>query len=258
MTRQRKISGWPFKAEMIRANKEGRKTESRRTRGLQKINEWPNRWYLCGFEFKPDGTQVHIFKDSHGSHAELLKLKCPYGQKGDILYAKETYRKYYLEDENGILNLDNEIIEYSADGGHEAIPLRDGDGFQIYNKDGSERYLPWKPGMFMPKDVARIWMEVVDSYPERIQDITNTGAIDEGVMVYDREWVYKHFPEYIKIYEFWEEKTKMYKAPEPVDPRQKYRKLWFLINGQETWDKNIWVWVVKYKILSTTGKPEGI
>lgn len=247
MTRKVKITGLPFKPELVRANKDGRKTVTRRGRGLQKVNECPDEWRRGSVSWaeEPDWNVQHSFVNL--KTGDTVWLKCPYGQKGDILYVKETYRKYYMEDDNGNLNLEDEIIEYSADGGHEAIPLRDGDGFQIYNKDGSERYMPWKPAMFMPQSAARIWMEVVDSYPERIQDITREDAMAEGLI----EWSPEGKPEEkyygLTVADCWE-----------TNPVKTFERILVEINGQDMWDRNEWVWVIRYKILSTTGKPEGI
>ena len=35
-----------------------------------------------------------------------------------------------------------------------------------------------------------------------------------------------------------------------------FNSLWCSINGGESWDANPWVWVVKFKELSRTGKPQ--
>jgi hypothetical protein len=36
----------------------------------------------------------------------------------------------------------------------------------------------------------------------------------------------------------------------------KFSKLWIEINGADSWAVNPWVWVVSFKVLSTTGKPD--
>ena len=41
-----------------------------------------------------------------------------------------------------------------------------------------------------------------------------------------------------------------------VHPFDAFVDLWKSINGPESWDANPWVWVVSFKVLSTTGRPE--
>ena len=40
--------------------------------------------------------------------------------------------------------------------------------------------MPWKPSIHMPKEAARIWLKVTDVRVERLQEITEDGAKEEG------------------------------------------------------------------------------
>ena len=80
----------------------------------------------------------------------IIKVKCPYGQVGDLLYVKETFSTYPLH--------------YKADG----YELQDGEG-------------QWNPSLFMPKKYARIWLEITGLRAERLQEITEEDAKAEGV-----------------------------------------------------------------------------
>jgi len=87
----------------------------------------------------------------------------------------------------------------------------------------------WKPSIHMPKAAARIWLEITEVKVERLQNISNEDVIAEGV-----------------------------KADIATDhPRgvhyTAFSDLWIKINGNGSWISNPWVWVVKFKILSTTG-----
>jgi hypothetical protein len=89
----------------------------------------------------------------------------------------------------------------------------------------------WKPSIHMPKTAARIWLEITEVKVELVQNISNEDVIAEGV-----------------------------KADIATDhPRgvhyTAFSDLWIKINGNGSWISNPWVWVVKFKILSTTGKP---
>ena len=85
----------------------------------------------------------------------------------------------------------------------------------------------WKPSIFMPRAASRITLEVERISVERLQDITEEDARAEGVTVSksiasDRVW-----PQY----------------------KDAYKVLWESINGEGSWAKNPWVWVVEFKKL---------
>jgi hypothetical protein len=90
----------------------------------------------------------------------------------------------------------------------------------------------WKPSIHMPKAAARIWLEVTDVRVERLRDISEEDAISEGA-----EKEYQVYPERARY-------------------RYGFALLWSKINGYESWEANPWVWVVSFRVLSTTGKPE--
>lgn len=170
---------------------------------------------------------------------------CPYGQPGDLLWVRETFRKYYQVDKDGYTLFDNEILEYAADN-PPLLYLMDGDGAHMYNKDGSEKYVPWKPSIFMPKVAARIWLQVESIRVERLQDITEEDAKAEGVETKET----KLGPSYLDYQTGY--------CNGLFDAKQSFRSLWFKINGEESWYLNPFVWCVSFKVLSTTGKPKEV
>jgi hypothetical protein len=90
---------------------------------------------------------------------------------------------------------------------------------------------------------------VEDVRVERLHDISKEDAIAEGV----GRWVetrMKSQPTHYKVYTD-EDPEALYTS----DPIDSYRTLWISINGQESWDANPWLWVIKYRILSKTGRP---
>jgi hypothetical protein len=101
---------------------------------------------------------------------------------------------------------------------------------------------PWKPSRYMPKAAARIWQQITEIRVERLQNISEEDAKAEGV-----EPLINTFP---GIDNFKYIKTPNY--------RTGFMKTWIKINGEESWNSNPWVWVVKYKVLSTTGRPENV
>jgi hypothetical protein len=89
----------------------------------------------------------------------------------------------------------------------------------------------WKPSIHMPKEAARIWLKITNVKAQLLQNITEEDAKAEGV-------------ETLGLYPGYD-----------ISARGKFNGLWSLINGNESWDLNPWVWVVSFKVLSTTGKP---
>jgi hypothetical protein len=84
------------------------------------------------------------------------------------------------------------------------------------------------PSIHMPKSACRIWLEITDVRVERLHEITNEDCKKEGVT-----------PDYSDLFPY----AKSFKA------------LWRKINGEESWERNPFVWVICFKVLSTTGKP---
>jgi hypothetical protein len=150
-----------FKPEMVAAILDGRKTMTRRVMKLKHLN---------GHEVKS------IHKDGSGkgwiawsprevSAEETAKLypgeegfKCPYGNPGDILWVRETWR----------------FIDHS------------GTGIKYFYKAGAcktdlnDRSINWKPSLFMPKDACRLFLEITNFRVERLQDINEADATAEG------------------------------------------------------------------------------
>ena len=81
-------------------------------------------------------------------------------------------------------------------------------------EDGVPLEGPWKPSIFMPRETCRIRLMVEAVRVERLQDISVMDAIAEG-----------------------------------VESRDSYKTSWESINGKGSWDKNPWVWVIKFRRL---------
>lgn len=134
-----------FNTEMVRAILDGRKTCTRR---IVK-DDIPDDavWGYTAFTPKGYISCRGTFADGYGE--KFFKLPC---EPGDILYVRETWKKapngyYYYEDWQR-----NDIADVTK----------------------------WHPSIHMPKEVARIWLKVTDVRVERLQSITEEGAIREG------------------------------------------------------------------------------
>lgn len=171
---------------------------------------------------------------------------CPYGVSGDLLRVRETFFAYGRwetrysakkgRDEWHFIDMTVEcdrIYRYAAD--NPDVPL-------ATNRGGA---LPgwWKrPAIFMPRAASRISLEVTSVRVERLQEISETDAIAEGIEPHCAGWL----PYRTMFYEA----DGVTPANFLRDPRDSYRTLWESINGANSWEANPWVWVVEFKRLA--------
>lgn len=116
------------------------------------------------------------------------------------------------------------------------------------------KQLRLRPNIFLRKVAARIWLQVESVRVERLQVITEADAIAEGVTVtpVQAEANATH--------------RAVLKDKIPAGDHQlAFCNLWREIHftsiqdqlaGKDGWNENPWVWVVSFKVLSTTGKPD--
>lgn len=96
----------------------------------------------------------------------------------------------------------------------------------IYRADFSESeaaglggmYGGWKPSIFCKRKDSRITLEIVGVRVERLQDISESDALAEGITHHTMN-----------------------------DSRVEYQWLWESINGAVSWESNPWVWVIEFK-----------
>lgn len=139
-----------FNTEMVRAILDGRKNCTRR---LVKTR----RKDACGFYVtrKTDGSFAGIYEYDENESMFDNPLEPPY-QPGDILYVRETWSEWT----DGYL--------YKA----WASP---------FPQPGKSKIMRWYPSIQMPREAARIWLKVTDVRVERLQEITESEAVKEGI-----------------------------------------------------------------------------
>ncbi len=161
-------------------------------------------------------------------------IKCPYGQKGDKLYVKETWKVDSVDDRRHRMLIDFKAIQSGYSGAEIEVkftPERYAQFRKFYQKNG------WQSPYFMPKEAARLWLDNEGVRVERLQDITVEDVISEGLEV-DNE----------------------IKNPDPSThdsiknwnlawAQHVFRELWDKLNAKRGygWDTNPWVWVVEFK-----------
>lgn len=155
-----------------------------------------------------DGTKTQTRRVVKNKPYTGEPAKCPYGAAGDFLWIREKWQR--LRDAAG-----RQIVEYCA-------------GPFLLDVETHKR---WHPSIHMPRWASRITLEVTGVRVERLQDISESDAIAEGIErnVFNDEWSgYGQF------------------HGAALTPKGSYRALWESINGPGSWDANPWVWVVEF------------
>jgi hypothetical protein len=140
--------------------------------------------------------------------------QCPFGNIGDVIWVRETWQYVDFAGE------DNGYVYRATDPDWETM----------------EEW-KWKPSIFMPKEACRIKLKIEDIKIEKLHDITEQDAIDEGVERLPNETGLLAYRSYL---------TTPDKQQLPCFPYVSYRTLWQKINGRESWDLNPWVWVITF------------
>ena len=132
----------------VRAILDGRKTMTRRIVKPQPIGG--DKICKRGMGY---GWIIGQLRDSENAWRDL---SCPYGQPGDRLWVRETWR----------------------------IPNGAPRGWVDYRADDAREGFRWRPSIYMPRWASRITLEITDIRVERLQDISEEDAQAEGVKLH--------------------------------------------------------------------------
>jgi hypothetical protein len=196
-----------FSGPMVRALLDGSKTQTRRVVKPQPVEQtgWVGGAY---WERRPARG---ILPSDKWCIRDMLQF-CPYGQPGDRLWVRETWRGVVDINPPG-KSMELGVARYVPD--QEYCRRVE---YQATQERDSE---PWRPSIHMPRWASRITLEVTGVRVERLQAISRGDATDEGCP----------FPN----------------MAAGDDPRHWFSGLWSQINGAESWAANPWVWVVEFK-----------
>jgi len=208
-----------FKAPLVRAILDGKKTQTRRLVKPQPVADQgmvnaaycgrPNLWLRDGPCDETDPA---------------YEWRCPMGQPGDRIHVRETWQGPLMSSKeweehyfSGADDLPAHFrtpahCQYAADGGPppEFMTIDD------------ELVSRWKPSIHMPKWASRIWLEITGVRVERLQSISDSDLEREGL----QEYIDKG-------------------DDHDGTPRDTFRKLWETTGGD--WAANPWVWVIDFK-----------
>lgn len=210
---------------MVRAILEGRKTQTRRV-----VNT--GRFDQSFWDLKPDGGYLIrksrdgiVFNTACGRPARSMQdraIRCPYGTPGDRLWVRETF----YQAATGHHGFDGEWVSQWVEDKSLLVYASDHDEVDTRWRSVPVKYcLVKRPSIHMPREFARITLEIVDVRAERLQAISHRDALSEGVQ---------------------------YNVSAPGGaPLARFKTLWDSINARRGygWSVNPWVWVVEFKRL---------
>ena len=212
---------------MVKAYLAGRKFQTRRMRGLAAINHLPDQWLLSSIP-EVDKDDFFILESSNGHN---IKLKSPFGKKGDVLWVRENFCPTnsieYLNEVTGLPYF------YQAD-------VKD---IETSKEVMKEYGWKWKPSIHMPMDVCRIFLEVVNVRLERLFDISDSDAILEGIESVEHHETNKKV---YRDYTYYSDKA-MSVSGFLEKPSESFLSLFASIHGIDKKPRNPWVWVIEFK-----------
>ena len=137
----------------------------------------------------------------------------PKYQPGDILWVRETWT-----------TVSSGIIEYKA------TYIEPYTGSTEIDHIGKK--ITWRPSIHMPREAARIFLRVKNVRVERLRDITEEDARDEGILL-------SYGASDKRVCRF-------------QNYRDAFRALWDDLNKKRGygWNMNPWVWVVEFEHMS--------
>jgi hypothetical protein len=197
-----------FNTTMIQSIEAGLKTRTSRVMDFCKVFSLEYSDYFDEIELR----EIKLFKD--GSLRSVFDTddvpfssKSKY-QKGDTLWVRETWS----------INSDNKFV-YKAQ----------------TESEFDKPITGWKPAIHLPLKAARIFLKVTDVKADRLQNISESEAISEGIC--------RPFPN-SNLWLSYTKPTVLYK-----DPRTSFESLWISIYGEESWESNPWIWSYEFQTM---------
>lgn len=229
-------------APMVRALLDGSKSQTRRSLKIKARDLHSESTFLHGgcaaVALGLGAGSIGEFREQDGrwfglsGYRTVVSIECPYGQPGDRLWVRETFRQAY------------EKTSFSA-----GIVYRADAPKALGMDEYSDRHT-WKPSIFMPRAASRITLEITDVRVERLQSISEVDARAEGIHWFEPGAAristggqlvqYKSAP---GGFNFNADGSGM----DFGTAVEAYGALWENINGPGSLAENPWVWVIAFK-----------
>lgn len=248
-----------FSVDMVLALLAGWKTQTSRTRGLERFNGWPDwriplegdAWEIIRFEEKDSGRWLAIFNHGPGEFPDGVNpwVKCPWGVKGDRLWVREPWkvgdfaqdpdrvRVHYMATKSTALEcapLPESILTRLI---KQSIEDCQKTGIPSWMED-SNTFRP-RRAMFMPRAASRILLEITDVQLKRLKKIEWYEAEAEGIeqTFYNEETSLSGWRNYLDP------------EMECIRSKDSFFTLWDHIYGAGAAEKSPWVWMIQFKVL---------
>ena len=143
---------------------------------------------------------------------ELIRECCPYGIPGDRIWVREAFRVHSRA-------TDVATLVYKASERNSWTEQTHRVPVAVCNKPATPE--KWTPSLHMPRWASRILLEITGVRVERLKSISDRDALREGCSAADM------------------------KSGDCV--ADVFARLWASIYGDESWNSNPWVWVIKFK-----------
>ena len=223
-----------FSTEMIKAILAKRKTQTRR---VIKPQPPEDAKLVAEPRLIDNGVDFIDIKDKEDS---CLYWTTPKYQIGDIIWVRETHYVYGKWVKNGITKTGKQKYKFIGDYKkpvyfYDTLPTIDKITHAFYKSDIG--YFQ-RPSIFMPYELARIFLKVKNVGCERVQDISDVSAFAEGVGI--------NYTDHgtCRIYKSYDSK-----APWYYRVAESFASLWDSINAKRgyDWSTNPWVWVYEFE-----------
>lgn len=146
-----------FSTPMVQAIDGNYKTQTRRTKGLERINNSSDEYRFDGRAVSDEGWICYWFErlEKNEPTEEYVFIE-PVVSIGDVFWARETF------------NLHSDLEECGPEYWYKA-------------DECSYPGIKWKPSLFMPKEACRFFLKITDIRIERLNDISSSDAQQEGI-----------------------------------------------------------------------------
>ncbi|WP_026111569.1 hypothetical protein [Winslowiella toletana] len=210
-----------FSDQRVRALLTGQQTQTRRIMKSLAFTPGQDNHEGC-YGFDVISNQM---RGRHVMEMSDLSYQCPFGQPGDRLWVRETWRgpvvpKEQMADyaKSPEAYRSTRYCQYRADSSELGSSL-----------DEDNEQSGWQTAIHMPRWASRINLQITGVRAQKIQDISDDDIMAEGVQTDS------HF-----LNNFFTLKN------DSVAPKEAYMKAWEKQYGGTSWEVNPWVWVIEF------------
>ncbi len=223
-----------FNSQMVRAILAGKKTQTRRPVKFVPALGEPDYW-------------CPLYKDRPGDFRSMVgeaSRYSPFGNIGELLWVRETWAISAAVRCSIESVCPDEVVDYEGD-----IPssrpedlVRVGESCQIFSEPWvlrwradyfeddtrEDRGFKWRPAIHMPQWASRLTLKITGIDVQRVKDISDDDARDEGVWFPKKETTWYEGKWAARFLDEWD---------------------WIYADRDLGWKNNPWVWVLKFEIV---------